>query len=551
MSQLVETGIDIDGTVIKQFSSLNLSQGIFAHHTFKLVCPAEVVDGQSNELFTVSRNLIGLPIRIKVKSVQEKASLAFFGVVTKVEAVRCNGHAGDIVISGYSPTILLDNGPHCKTWERKAIKNIIQDVLKQFPPGLLKYKIAPLSRETIAYTVQYKETAWQFINRVAGAYGEWLYYDGQKLLLGTPPQVDKIQLQYGTEISRFTLSMQVKPPNIHLLAYDYLNHEVYNGVSKDIAGCAGLDDLGKHAFEKSEGLYTMQPKQWHNHFLRDKKQLEDLVNTRAAMQNSDVIRFNGISDMPGMQPGAMITVKGRNMFNQQRELFGDFTIVDIDHFCDGQGNYTNHFTAVPASVKFPPVSGFPDPRCETQSALVVDNNDIKGLGRVRVKFHWMNEAERTPWLRMTMPHAGNGKGIFIIPEIGEEVIVAFEGDNAAKPYVIGTVFHGKAKAGFVSSSNDIKAIQTRSGNKIVMNDKEGSIQVEDKDGNHIKMDGAGNIKVISNNSMIFQCGASKIEIRKDGVISITGKSVDIISNADTSIKAGTTVAVKGDLITLN
>lgn len=542
MSQLVETGIDIDGTVIKQFSSLKLSQGIFAHHTFKLVCPAEAVDGQSNELFTVSRNLIGLPIRIKVKCVQEKATLAFFGVVTKVEAVRRNGHAGDIVISGYSPTILLDNGPHCKTWERKAIKNIMQDVLKQFPPGLLKYKITPSSRETIAYTVQYKETTWQFINRLAGAYGEWLYYDGQKLVLGIP-KADKTELQYGTEISRFTMSMQVKPPNVHLLAYDYLNHEVYNGVSQNIAGCAGLDDLGKHAFEKSEGLYTTQPKQWHNHFLRDKKQLDELVNTRAAMQNSDVIRFNGISDKPVMQPGAMISVKGRNMFNQQCELFGDFTVVSIDHFCDGQGNYTNHFMAVPASVKFPPVAGFTEPRCETQSALVVDNNDIKGLGRVRVKFHWMNEEERTPWVRMTMPHAGNGKGIFIIPEIGEEVIVAFEGDNATKPYVIGTVFHGKAKAGFASSSNDIKAIQTRSGNKILMNDQEGSIQVEDKDGNHVKMDGAGNIKVISKNSMTFQCGDSKIEIRKDGVISITGNNVDIIANRK--------AAVKSDLITLN
>jgi type VI secretion system secreted protein VgrG len=550
MSQLVETTIDIDGTLIKQFSSLNLSQGIFAHHTFKVVCPAEAVDGRSNELFAVSRNLIGLPIYIKVKSLQQKASLAFFGVVTKVEAVRRNGHNGDIVISGYSPTILLDNGPHCKTWERKAIKNILQDVLKQFPPGLLKHKIAPASRETIAYTVQYKETAWQFINRLAGAYGEWLYYDGQKLLVGIPKK-DKTVLQYGTGLSSFTMSMQVKPPNVHLLGYDYLNHEVYNGISQDIAGCAGLDDLGKHAFEKSTALYTMQPKQYHNHFLRDKKQLDDLVNIQAAMQNSDVIRFNGVSDMPGMQPGAMITVKGRNMYDQQRELYGDFTIVSIDHFCDGQGNYTNHFTAVPASLKFPPVTPFAEPRCETQSALVVENNDVKGLGRVRVKFHWMTNEERTPWLRMTMPHAGDGKGIFIMPEIGEEVIVAFEGDNSAKPYVIGTVFHGKAKAAFASSNNHIKAIQTRSGNKIVMNDQEGSIQVEDKDGNHVKMDGSGNIKVISNNSMTFECGESKIEIRKDGVISITGKTIDISSSGNTAINANATVAVKGSLITLN
>jgi len=78
---------------------------------------------------------------------------------------------------------------------------------------------------------------------------------------------------------------------------------------------------------------------------------------------------------------------------------------------------------VPASVKAPPVQSFVEPCCETQSALVTDNYDSRGLGRIRVKFHWMNGNEKSPWLRVTTPHAGDGKGLFVMPEIGEEVIV--------------------------------------------------------------------------------------------------------------------------------
>ena len=67
-----------------------------------------------------------------------KGKLDFAGVVTQVETARFSGHAGDLIITGYSPTILLDSGPHCKSWEKKAIKNIATDCLSHFPQNLLK-----------------------------------------------------------------------------------------------------------------------------------------------------------------------------------------------------------------------------------------------------------------------------------------------------------------------------------------------------------------------------------------------------------------------------
>lgn len=554
MAQLVGIGIDIDGKTIKQFSSFSLSQAIFDHHTFRLVCPAESIDGTSGDIFNSSKNMIGGAITVQIDSVKSAGTLQFSGVITQVEAARYSGHAGDIIINGFSPTILLDNGPHCKSWEKKAIKNIAQDVLKHFPQNLLQPKISPSYSETLSYTVQYKETAWQFLTRLSSNYGEWLYFDGQKLILGAP-QGNNAKLFYGKNLDRFNMALEVRPANFQLMAYDYMNHEVYDGRPASIASKAGLNELGKHALQKSEQFYGTQPKQWHNHFLTNKKQLDDYVNTRASMQSSNLVRFHGSSGHPGVRVGGAVTVEGKNVFNQSDESFGDYTVVSVNHYCDGQGNYNNDFVAIPSGIKMPPVPMYKEARSETQSALVTDNHDPNGLGRVRVKFHWMNGSEKSPWLRVTTPHAGGGKGMFIMPEIGEEVIVGFEGDSPTKPYIIGSVYHGKAKNEFSNGGNDVKAFQSRSGNKVLLNDKDGSVFVSDAKGNSLMIDGKGNIAVKSSETIKLECGDSKIELKQDGTIEILGKKfvkikstqqVSVLSDQNTYVKGATKLGLMSD-----
>lgn len=529
MAQFVEADIDIEGKKIKQYSSFVLSQNIFDHHSFRLVCPAEAIDGTSGAIFNSSKNMIGASFHIQIDAVEGKGTLKFSGVVTQVEESRRNGHVGDIIISGFSPTILLDNGPHCQTWEKKNVKNIAEEVLKNFPQNLLNPKVATVYGETLSYVVQYKETAWQFLSRLCGMYGEWLYYDGQKLIAGSP-QGNKVKLFYGSNMQHFSMALQAKPASFEVMAYDYLNTQVYDGSPSGIAGKAGLNDLGKHTLDKSEKLYTTKPKQWYNQFVNTKKQLDDFVNTRASIQSSNMVRFAGSSGHPGVQLGGGAGIDGKNIFSQSDESFGDYTITSVNHYCDGQGHYSNDFIAIPASIKMPPVNVSAEPHCETQSAVVTDNHDPKGLGRVRVKFHWMADAEKSPWLRITGMHGGGGKGIFFIPEVGEEVIIGFEGNSAVKPYIAGTVYNSNEKTDFSNDANDVKAIQTRSGNMIVMNDKEGSVHVADAKGNDVKIDGEGNIKLTATDSIVLSCGDSKIEMQKDGTINITGKKITI--NAD-------------------
>ncbi len=532
MAKLVKTTIQIDGTEVKQFYQFSLSQGIFAHHVFKLVCPAEALDGPKAALFSKSKNFIGSTFKVKIENYEKGAQpLMFTGLVTQVEATRFSGHVGDIIVSGFSPTIIMDNGPHCNTWEKKAIKNIASDVFSNFPPNLLSPQIQPVYGETMAYTVQYKETAWQFLNRIAATYGEWFYYNGENVILGTPkPKTAK--LVFGSNLSNFSMALQLRPGNFQQISYDYVNNEVYSATPQNIEQKAGLNEMGKHVYAKSGEFFTASPKMYNNTFLTNKKQLEDITNIRAAAQSSNMVRFNGTSNHFGVQLGNTANIS---------DNFGEFTVIDVSHHCDGQGNYSNDFIAIPSTIKVPPVTNYAEPFCETQTAVVTDNHDPKGLGRVRVRFHWMKPDQKTPWLRVSSPHGGGGKGMFFIPETGEEVIVGFEGNSPTKGYIDGTVYHGKANNTFSNAGNDVKALQTRSGNQVIMNDSDGSITIKDPSNNVVVLKGDGTIEINAPNKITLNTK----EIEMNAEISIRMQAGDGVATLALE-QAGSKATMTGD-----
>ncbi|HXB07030.1 MAG TPA: type VI secretion system Vgr family protein [Puia sp.] len=537
MPQIINFSVEIEGTSIEYFSSFELSQGIYEHHFFRMAVPAEAIDGRSG-VFHTSKNLIGSTITIKVQPMEmENVKLQFVGVIAQVEIARHGGHSGDLVISGYSPTIMLDNGPHCKAWENMDLRSIVNHVLTHFPQNLLKPKVGPAHSGSLPYVVQYKESAWQFLCRLGATFGEWFYYDGEKLIMASP-QGEKQSLRFGYNLHSFNMSLQVRPPGFTLVGHDYTSNEVYKSTPRNVSGDAGLNDLGKTAYSKSQQFYGVQPKDWHGLTVSDQKSLDDRAKARSAMEGSNLVRFNGTSDHPALRPGSIVSVDGSSVFDDGSESYGDFTVISVHHHFDAQGNYSNDFVAIPASVKMPPVELHDNTRCETQSGEVTDNNDPDKMGRVRVRLRWMTNSERTPWVRIASPHGGNGKGMYFVPEVGEEVMVGFEGDSPDNPFIIGMVWNGKNTVPFGNEGNDVKALQTKSGNFMIMNDKEGSVHVADAKGNDVLIDGSGNIKITGSESIVLTSGDSSISLKKDGTIEITGKNIKITADEKATMASG-------------
>ena len=172
--------------------------------------------------------------------------------------------------------------------------------------------------------------------------------------------------------------------------------------------------------------------------------------------------------------------------------------------------------------------------------LVTNTKDPKGLGRVKVKFPWLADTEESTWARVARP-----QGLFCLPEINDEVLVAFEHGDIHYPYVLGTLWNGRDKpptqnGGMVGSDGKVnqRIIRSRSGHEIILDDSSGKekIIVRDKTrGNQIVIDSAQNAMSIK--------AKGKLNLEADGEISIKGRNV--------TIDGGPKVDVKGQAINLN
>ena len=175
-------------------------------------------------------------------------------------------------------------------------------------------------------------------------------------------------------------------------------------------------------------------------------------------------------------------------------------ITQINHSVDSLGNYVGHFEAIASDTGFLPRPVFHTPIAEPQIATVVDNKNDKGC--VQVQFDWQRDS--TEWIRVMTPDAGSSdkvgknRGFVAIPEIGDQVMVGFAHNHPDRPYVMGSLFHGKTGSGG-GSGNNIKRLSSKSGHSIELNDGSG-ITIKDKSGKDIiTLDGTNKISVEAEN----------------------------------------------------
>src|SRR5512138_1295796 len=96
-------------------------------------------------------------------------------------------------------------------------------------------------------------------------------------------------------------------------------------------------------------------------------------------------------------------------------------------------------------------------------AIVTQNKDEEGQCLVKVRYPWHDQPYESYWARLMMPMAGKERGWVLIPEVGDEVVVAFEREDMRFPYVLGTLWNGKAKPPYVNDDgkNDKRAFVSR------------------------------------------------------------------------------------------
>ena len=538
MSISTKINIQIDGEELTRFSKLVINQKVHTHHRFSLLqpLPKEFIDQAMDK----AQNYVGKSIKINIEpnNMSTNSALVFNGIITEAQMVRTSGASGGIIINGYSPTILMEGTPNVKSFTEQSLSDIVKEITGKYSAKEIQPKITIQDDTTLPYTVQYGESDFGFLARMAQKKGQWFYYNGEELFFGKSKSKN-FTLDYGRSLHTFNIEMRAKALGFEYIGYDPSSAEVQKASAAEV----GYQPQGysKAIFDASNKLFPNNSTLLYSHALEEGNSRTHLVNratTQLHSRAADLVTAKGESDETGLRIGDVVSIQepafsitGNVLDGLKEQNFGTYIITDIVHVCDETGSYHNSFDAVPETVMAPPygnVHSFPS--ADAQPATVVDNNDPAGLGRVKVAFCWQKEqGKETPWLRMTNPHSGGGKGMYFIPEIGEEVLVGFENGNAEKPFVLGAMYNGAESSGYSTSGNDQKVIQTRSGTKIIMNDAIGSVFIEDPSGNTWFMDGKGNISVNAPNDITMTAGGN-ISMTAGQNIN-TSAAMNIVENA--------------------
>ncbi len=248
-----KTTIEIDGETLSRFSNLTIHQKVNEHHTFtiEIPMPREVI----NQGIEKAQSYIGQEIRITIEPNLHKneSSFLFYGIVTQAKVERTNGAGGKIIINGSSNTILLDASKSTRSFTNKLISEIVNEV------GGSRNTISSnvQNNATSIYTVQYNETDFDFLCRMAQKKGEWFFYDGAKLYFGKPNS-KSFNLIYGTNLDYFNIEMNAKPLGIEFIGYDPSAAETQKANSQEIN--PSTTGYTKSVFDSSKKVYlTLTP----------------------------------------------------------------------------------------------------------------------------------------------------------------------------------------------------------------------------------------------------------------------------------------------------
>jgi uncharacterized protein involved in type VI secretion and phage assembly len=199
-------------------------------------------------------------------------------------------------------------------------------------------------------------------------------------------------------------------------------------------------------------------------------------------------------------------------------------------------------------------------------AIVTNNKDDQKLGRVKVMFPRLPNTPESDWIRVATPIAGPDRGFYWIPEVQDEVLVAFERGESSRAYVIGCLWSGKDKPPKEgpNDKNDIRQVKTRSGHVLIFDDTSGKeeIVIADKTGKRTitwdvkgkkwQLEAAeGDIEILAPAGKVrIDCKEFELKVAQNAKLDV-GKNLTVKSGQTSSYEAGPSLNIKASRVNIN
>jgi len=488
--------------------------------------------------------LVFLAPTLQVKaSTDLEGETLIIGEITSLEAEFAQGVAPVMGVRGYDLSYRLHQGKQTRSFLKMTDSEVAQKIAGEMG---LKAEVDP-TKPIHEYIAQNNQTNMALLRELARRNGYQLYVEDQTLYFkqGNLKQEgvtteEPPKLEWGVNLAEFypriTGVHQVK--EVIVRGWDPMSkQEVVGQVSKSDSypEIQGRDLLGK-IYGGTEKLIVSRP-------VKTQEEAQALAQAIHDEMSGDFIQAEGQSDGdPRIQSGKLVEVSGLG-----ERFSGKYFVTVSVHRYDLANGYKTSFTI--GGRKAETLTELLGGGCGdgamsngVRVGLVTQNKDNEGLGRVKVKFPTFDDQDESAWARIASPMAGGNRGFFVLPEVNDEVLVAFEQGDIHRPYILGMLWNGKDKpplSGAVGGDGQVnqRVWRSRSGHEIILDDSSGGEKIT------INAVGKGDFAVETSGDITIKSkGNVKIE-------ATAGVSID--SKGDVSITSTANVNIKGTMINLN
>jgi phage protein D len=468
--------------------------------------------------------------------------------VTSLEA-EVDATGSFTIIRGYDPAHRLFRGRNTVSYTQATASDAATQVARR--AGLSTGTVKS-SKTVYDHLGQCGQTDWEFIEGVAKRIGYEVTVRDNKMDFGpkkaaqTAPEgsssasnTNPLVLRLGSDILRFrsVITAAEQVGKVEVRGWDIAQ-------KKKIVS-------SKSAETKSVELPSVKPADMAQPFgnptyvasdvaYRTQSEADTAVEALAEEIGSSFAEIDGVArGNPKLRPDTAITIE-----NAGKPFDGKYTITTARHRYDATTGYTTAFAVTGRQERslYGLASG--GGRHSFGGGVVIaqvsDAPDPKKQGRVKLTFPWLSDDYVSDWARTVQPGAGKDRGAMVVPEVGDEVLVAFEQQDPQRPYVIGGLFNGVD----TPSTKGIELIDSGSGavNRRSFISRNGH-RIDLLDENS-KTEGITTQSGDEKLRIVLDAVKTKITVHSDGTILVEGKS-GIVVDAQSS-----TLELKGGQVSL-
>ena len=511
---------------------------------------------------------IGKEVEISIKPPEQyhdktaQAKILVKGEITALEPRFSSDNMSTMTVRGYDKAHRLHRGKKTRTFLSKTDSSLAQTIAGE--AGLTA--VVDTTSVTYDWVLQNNQTNMEFLQARAEriGYQVWssegkLYFKKGDAVLGQGPE-----LIYGENLRDFqpcyTVSGQADTMTVK--GWDPKGKAAITSQKSPNAGLnqGGLGKTGgaaaSSAFSSAEAIIIDRP-------VFTAAEAEALATGLSNDISRDFVQAEGLCyGDPDVKAGWQITIK-----NVGTRFSGKYLVTSATHIYNADG-YTTRFSITgrhPNTLSHLLDSGNGHGQAQglvqgVVTALVTNLSDPDDLGRVKVKYAWLGEIESW-WARIATPMAGEQRVFLYLPEINDEVLIAFEQGDVHRPYIIGALWSStdkppkKNSEATASGKVNQRVLKTRAGHLIILDDKQGQeqISVTSKSGHTVILNDASGSESITvkdktgNNQMVIDSTKNSMTISVNGDFAVTAKGkITLKSTMDMTMEAsGGNAKLKG------